>query len=463
MINHLKVAWCNGINVDRVHFEQLERYLEHTINYKTINVQDNLFGTILCTFNPEMLRQGKIALDHISGIAQDGSVFNAPEDDRLPEPLEINPNVMKNSIVVLRIPISVDTIADMSIQNSLPDTRYIVSSLPVSSKVFDDINANMFINNEEKSLHSSLSQEQINILTASLRLSLGFLGAKNSNELEIPICKIKNIDLNGNITLDDKFIPTSLNISNNTIVANFLEEIIYSTKQYYAQLIEGIKDISKAKTTIDISSFFALGVLKKWNILFNYLKHKTRIHPEFLYEKLIEFQADLYGINFRLDEKDFIAYNHLDIGSSIFPLIEHTKFLFSQITTPKYIGATTIENGNGFYLCNFDNSSIIQESTIYFAVSSSKGITFIQQNFQAHCKISSESKIRNKISSQSRGIGIEMLSIVPPILPHFNDFVYYKIDKNDLLYQEIIGDSRIALYVSNIIPNIEIKMWAIPD
>lgn len=463
MINHLKVAWCNGINVDRVHFEQLERYLEHTINYKTINVQDNLFGTILCTFNPEMLRQGKIALDHISGIAQDGSVFNAPEDDRLPEPLEINPSVMKNSIVVLRIPISVDTIADMSIQNSLPDTRYIVSSLPVGSKVFDDTNANMFINNEEKSLHSSSSQEQINILTASLRLSLGFLGAKNSNELEIPICKIKNIDLNGNITLDDKFIPTSLNISNNTIVANFLEEIIYSTKQYYAQLIEGIKDISKAKTTIDISSFSALGVLKKWNILFSYLKHKTRIHPEFLYEKLIEFQADLYGINFRLDEKDFVVYNHLDIGSSIFPLIEHTKFLFSQITTPKYIGATTIDNGNGFYLCNFDNSSIIQESTIYFAVSSSKGTTFIQQNFQAHSKISSESKIRNKISSQSRGIGIEMLSIVPPILPHFNDFVYYKIDKNDLMYQEIMGDSRIALYVSNVIPNIEIKMWAIPD
>lgn len=463
MINHLKIAWNNGINLDRVHFEQQERYLEHIINYKTIHTQDNLFGVILCSFNEEMLRQGKIALDHISGIAQDGSVFSAPDDDRLPDPLEVNPSVMQDTVVVLRIPISVDTIADMSIQNSLPDTRYIVSTIPTSSKVFDDTNTNVFINNEEKTLHSSTSQEQINILTASLRLSLGFLGTKTSNELEIPICKIKAIDLNGHITLDEKFIPTTLNISNNSIIANFLEEIIYSTKQYYTQLAEGIKDINKAKNTIDFSSFSALGVLKKWHILFNYLKHKNKIHPEFLYEKLIEFQADLYGINFRLEEKEFIAYNHLDIGASIVALIEHTKFLFAQITTPKYISATTTSNGHGFYLCTFDNLSIIQQSSIYFAISSSKGAAFIQQNFQTQSKITSEAMIRQKISSQSNGIRIEMLSIVPPILPHLNDFVYYKIDKNDPLYREILEDSRIAFYISNVISDPEIKMWAIPD
>lgn len=463
MINHLKIAWSNGINIDRVHFEQQERYLEHNINFKTIHTQDNLFGVMLYSFNQEMLRQGKIALDYISGIAQDGSVFNAPDDDRLPEPLEINPSVMQGSVIVLRIPLSVDTIADMSLQNSLPDTRYIVSSTPTHSKVFDDANTNMFLSHEEKTLYSSTSQEQINIFTASLRLSLGFLGSTNSNELEIPICRIKTIDLNENIILDDKFIPTTLNISNNPLVTNFLEEIIYSTKQYYTQLIEGVKDINKATNTIDFSSFSAIGVLKKWHILFSYLKHKNKIHPEFLYEKLIEFQADLCGVNFRLEEKNFIAYNHLDISSSIVTLIEHTKFLFSQITTPKYINATTTANGHGFYICTFDNLSIIQQSSIYFAISSPKGTAFIQQNFQAQTKISAESTIRTKVSSQSKGVHIEMLSIVPPILPHLNDFVYYKLDKNDPLYNEILGDSRIAFYISNVIEQPEIKMWAIPD
>lgn len=463
MINHLKVAWSNGTNIDRVHFEQQERYLEHTINYKTVYVQDNFFGIINCIFNQEMLRQGKIAIEHISGIAQDGSVFNAPNDDKLPEPLEVNPSIAQGNVIVLRIPISVDTIADMAIQNSIPDTRYVVSSIPVSSKIFDDTNTNVFINNEKNNFYSSTSQEQINIFTASLRLSLGFSGSRNSNELEIPICKIKNIDLNGNITLDEKFIPTTLNISNNPIVKNFLEEIVYSTKQHYEQLIEGVKNTGKAKTTIDISSFLILGILKKWNNIFNYLKHKNKIHPEFLYEKLIEFQADLYGVNFKNDERDFISYDHLNVGFSIFSLIDQIKFLFSQIATPKYISAITTSNGYGFYLCTFDNTSIIQQSSIYFAISSSKGTAFVQQHFQTQSKITSETMIKQKVSSQSNGVRIEMLSIIPPVLPHFNDFVYYKVDKSDSLYQEILKDSTIAFYISNVISDPEIKMWAVLD
>lgn len=461
MINHLKIAWSNGTNIDKVHFEQQERYFEHIINYKTIYTQDNLFGLLSLSINQEMLHQGKIALEYVRGIAQDGSVFNAPDDDKLPPPLEINPSTIQGSVVVLRIPISVDSLADMSVQNSFPDARYIVSTVPTHSKIYDDTNTNIFIHHEEKIPHSP--QEQVNILTASLRLSLGFLGGKNSNELEIPICKIKTIDLNGNIILDEKFIPTTLNIANHPMIVNFLEEMIYTTQQYHSQLLESIKDINQTKSTIDFSSFLTLGILKKWNLLFSYLRHKNKIHPEFFYEKLIEFQADLYSTNFRLIEQSFIAYNHLDISSSITSLIDHAKVLFSKITTPKYISATTISNGHGFYVCAFDNASIIQQSSIYFAISSPQGISFLQQNFQAQSKITSESMLKQKISSQSSGVRIQMLSIVPPTLPHLNDFVYYKIDKNDPMYHEILGDSKIAFYISNVINDPEIKMWAIPE
>ena len=38
MANSLKVAWINGMNIDRVHFEQQERYIERNINQKTIDV-----------------------------------------------------------------------------------------------------------------------------------------------------------------------------------------------------------------------------------------------------------------------------------------------------------------------------------------------------------------------------------------------------------------------------------------
>ena len=87
MAENLKVVWYNGMSVDKIHFEQQERYLERNINLKTISSFSNLYGILDIQISSELLEQGKIGLRSISAIVQDGSVFNAPNEDELPEPL----------------------------------------------------------------------------------------------------------------------------------------------------------------------------------------------------------------------------------------------------------------------------------------------------------------------------------------------------------------------------------------
>ncbi|HEF6292836.1 TPA: type VI secretion system baseplate subunit TssK, partial [Campylobacter jejuni] len=125
MADKLKVAWFNGLNIDKIHFEQQERYLERNINLKTISTFNNLYGIIDLEFSNEMLMQGKIALKRISGIAKDGSIFNAPEQDELPEPLEVNYDSLANSIIVIKIPMGLSSIADISLHNNIPNSKYI--------------------------------------------------------------------------------------------------------------------------------------------------------------------------------------------------------------------------------------------------------------------------------------------------------------------------------------------------
>ena len=62
MANQLKVAWFNGLNIDKIHFEQQERYFQRNIDLKTIEVSNNLYGIIDLKFSNELLIQGKIAL-----------------------------------------------------------------------------------------------------------------------------------------------------------------------------------------------------------------------------------------------------------------------------------------------------------------------------------------------------------------------------------------------------------------
>lgn len=42
MANQLKVVWFNGLNIDKIHFEQQERYLQRNIDAKTIKLSDYL-------------------------------------------------------------------------------------------------------------------------------------------------------------------------------------------------------------------------------------------------------------------------------------------------------------------------------------------------------------------------------------------------------------------------------------
>lgn len=460
MSNSLKVAWINGMNIDRVHFEQQERYIERNINQKTIDVFENLYGIFDIEFQSEMLTQGKIGINRVSGISPDGTIFKAPDEDFLPEPLEIKAGIQSGAVIVLKIPISVDTVADLSIQNSLPDTKYIATHSMVSSKTFDDTSSSMLGDMEDNKLSSSYSQEKINVIMASLRLSLGVKGSKSSNEMEIPVCRIKSIDLNKNITLDEKFIPTSINIAKLPLIITFLEEMIHATAGHRDTLSETFAGINKASTTIDFETYIALNILKKWNILFSHIKNKSKLHPEYFYEKLLEFQADLLSLDINSNAYEYIRYDHLNIADSIVSIINRVKLLFSHIVAPKYISAVVYSDG-GIFVCSFDNVSILQESTIYMAVKGECSLELIQTTFKTQSKVGTNAKIRNLISAQLNGLNIEQLTIVPSILPHLNDYVYFKIDKTDSMWQDFKNENSIAIYITQRIPKPDIKMWAV--
>ena len=53
----LRVAWYNGMNVDKIHFEQQERYFEQLVYTKTTQTFCNFYGLFEIEFSNEMLNQ----------------------------------------------------------------------------------------------------------------------------------------------------------------------------------------------------------------------------------------------------------------------------------------------------------------------------------------------------------------------------------------------------------------------
>ena len=452
MSEKLKVVWYNGMNVDKVHFEQQERYFERNLNLKTISSFSNLYGVLDLEISSDLLLQGKIGLTKISCISQDGTIFNAPDQDELPEPLEISPSELNSAIIVLKLPIS-SGLVDISLQNNLPNLKFTAKQALISSRVHDEASNDILNELDDKDdfeLSSAFTQDKENLILASQRSSLGVFGLKMPYELSIPICKIKNIDLNKQITLDEKFIPTCIDISKNTFIINFIEELSFATKQHQESYFGLLGGVDQAKNRLDFSTYLTLNMLKKWYLIFSYLLKKDKFHPEYLYEKLVDFQADLLALSHDNSFREFIAYDHNNL-----------RLLFSHILSPKYIMAQIVKNNHGFYDCIFDNPSIIENSEIYFAIHSDTKNEYLLKNFKEQCKIHTQSNIKGIVSSQLRGINVEQISVVPSTLPKLNDYIYYKIDKKDEIFKSFANQNVISVYITANLPNADIKMWAL--
>lgn len=463
MANKLKVAWFDGLNINQTHFEQQERFFSRNIDSKTIDISSNLYGVIDLEFSKEMLIQGKIALSKISGIAQDGSIFNAPEQDLLPEPLEINYESLINSVIVLKIPITATSIADLSLRNTLPNSKYICLRNSIALRNYDDSKSDVMdmIQDDEDFDDVSFTQEKRNLLLASLRLRLGTLGNSTPDELELPIAKIKSIDSNRKIELESDFIPTCLNISSIALIKAFLEEIIFSITQHKKVLLSIFKGIDQTKNTLDFSTFLSLNLLKKWYLIFSHLLRKDKMHPEFLYEKLLEFQGELAAFSVDDTFLEFIPYKHDDLHSTFLNIMNTLRLLFAKITSPKYVMARIGDNGNGFYDFIFDNAGILEDGEIYFAIRAEVSTEYLLSNFKTQSKIHTQSKIKNIVATQLQGLNVDQVPNVPSSIPYLNGYVYYKIDKKDELFQHFKNENVISLYLTNNIKNPDIKMWAI--
>lgn len=463
MANQLKIVWYNGLNIDKIHFEQQERYFQRNIDSKTIEVSSNLYGVIDLKFSNEMLIQGKIALEKVSGIAKDGSIFNAPEQDLLPESLEINYESLENSVIVLKIPVGTASIADVALQNDFPNSKYLALRSIIASRIYDDHNENISkgLADEKDLQNTTFTQEKINLTLASLRLKLGILGSATPDELEIPIAKIKNIDSNKKIELEENFIPTCIHINKFPIVKSFLEETLYSIKRHKEILGEIFKGIDQTKNTLDFSTYLSLNLLKKWFLIFSYLVYKDKLHPEYLYEKLIEFQGELGAFGVENSFLEFIPYRHDNLNETFLPLINNIKILFAKITSPRYSMAKLIDNGNGFYDLLFDNAGILEEAEIFLAINADVNHEYLLKNFKTQSKIHTQSKIKNIVATQLKGLNIIQIPNIPSAIPYLNGYIYYKLDKKDELFKHFQGESVISIYLTHNIKNPDIKMWAV--
>lgn len=120
-----RVIWNEGLFIKPQHFQQQQRHTEYYIDERMNTVSRYLYGVADLTLNPEYLAFGRIAIERATGVMPDGTVFNIPQEDAMPEPLEIHGESVANQLVYLALPLRTEALMEVTWPEERGSGRYV--------------------------------------------------------------------------------------------------------------------------------------------------------------------------------------------------------------------------------------------------------------------------------------------------------------------------------------------------
>lgn len=442
MATSSRVVWSDGLFIKPQHFQQQQRYLEHQINERALAVSDYLYGFSELELNAEYLSFGRIGLVRAAGLFPDGTRFSLPLDDVMPEPLEITDASVANQVVYLALPLGSDTLAEVAWPDAPNAGRFRARSA------------------ELRDLHS-IDGDAHTIDVAGVAPTLKLEREDRSAYATLAIGRILEKRPDGSLVMDANFMPTMLSVRAAPRLQRFVGEMAGLMLER-AKNIAGRVGAPGQGGVADVADFLLLQMLNRAHPRFAHLARLRQLHPERLYEALLELCGELVTFT---DETRlpmaYAPYDH-DLPEVCFaPLMQVLRQSLSTVLEPRALAIQLQQRQYGLTVAPVQEGELLRDAEFILAVKADMPLDDLRKQFIQQCKVASVEKIRDLISLQLPGIPLTALPVAPRQLPYHAGYVYFRLDDQSQAWQMLDNASGFAFHVAGTFPGLEMQFWAI--
>ncbi|RJX75652.1 type VI secretion system baseplate subunit TssK [Vibrio sinensis] len=442
MFTRNRVIWNEGLFIKPQHFQQQQRYFEHVLDERMAAVNRNLFGVSELVLNPEYLSFGRISIERAVGIMPDGTVFRIPQEDMLPDALEVEDSSLAHQLVYLAIPLRSESLMEIDWPEERGTGRY------ASQRV------------EVRDVHS-VRGDTTTLDVSPVRMQLMLEKEDRSAYASIAIARILEKRPDGSVVLDQEFIPCHLNVATNAPLQRFINEIAGLMGERAKNIAQRISSPSQGGVA-DVSDFMLLQSLNRLQPQLHHLAHLRSLHPERLFESLACVCGELATFT---DESRLPPtlpnYNHDMPSDSFWPLIRNLRQSLSIVLEPRAVSIQLDKRKYGLMVAPIQDPNLIENAEFIIAVKARMPLAELRGLFIQQTKISTVEKIRELISLQLPGIPITPLPVAPRQLPYHAGYAYYQLDKTSAAWATLGHSSGFAFHVAGAFEDLDLQFWAI--
>lgn len=441
MSSRNRVIWREGLFIKPQHFQQQQRHSDYALHARLSALSDYFYGLQSLAINEDYLGFGRIALVGATGILPDGTVFNIPNDDVLPTPLEVTDASVANQKVYLALPLSVSGVNEVN-QGGQVATRLQAHRHDV------------------RDMHSE-GGDVVSLEVGRVSLRLMLEREDRSAYASLAIARILDKRPDGGLVLDPNFMPCSISVSAIPTLKRFLGESAGLVAERARSLSQRIAAPGQ-QGVADVAEFMMLQLLNRAQPQLSHLARLGTLHPERLHEALVQLCGELMTFT---DESrlppEFPAYRHDDQQVSFEPVMLALRQALSTVLSPRAVSIQLRKHQYGIMVAMVNESELMQSADFVLAVRARMPQEQLRKQLLQQTKVASSDKIRELISLQLPGIPLLPLPVAPRQLPYHAGYSYFQLDRQSPAWQMLAVGNTLAFHIAGDFPELDMQLWAI--
>ena len=446
-MNNQQVLWGEGLFLRPQHFQQQDNHHKHQRLATMRALHPYYYGTIDVSLDKSLLESNVLSFTKVSAIFPDGTPYQAPGIDVLPQSISLEGSDVGDEVYVF-LNLEVIHLDGGNIQSQSAENAARYKSKTID--VFD--------------LYTEAAESALEVISLSPKIQLNSSAQPNKNEgVAILIAKLIRTP-QGNYQLAEDYLVPSLHIASNDSLMNHVHRLMTMINTKASALYDHHRQTNNNLLEFrssDIASFWLLHALNSAYSKLSHFYNNPMLHPERLYEGLLNVASQLCTFSSLYKVSDLPAYNHNHTNDSFAAVIKIIRELLNTVIASNFISIPLVQTKPSYYFGELASDKINRDSRLYLAVSSSLPMHELIEIVPRRFKIATPDGVEKRVLSALPGTSILHVPQVPSAIPVRPGFSYFLLEPIGEVYNDMLKSETICIYVPNGFDDLKIELMAI--
>jgi type VI secretion system protein ImpJ len=456
MSRYQRVLWSEGMFLSPHHFQQWDRSLHSTMQFRMKSLSPFHWGLTELEINREGLLNGQFSIIRCGGVFPSGTVFHVSDADGIP-PSKVLRNLLDPSVQTINayiaLPAEQPTSGNVleSEQSGAQPKRYVKETI----SVFDDT--------------SGENERQIAVTRPNLQILLGEESLAGYDCIQIARIRQESA---GAFAIDDAYIPPCLQISCSTEITAIVRRMLETLHSKSASLSEARSQRAVGALefgSTDLGNMWLLQIVNSSIPIVDHYHRVRQAHPESLFLSLAQLAGSLIMFSPTAHPRDLPYYDHGNLSKTFYGIEKAIHELLKAVVPVGAVEIPLQRESDSKFTAYIADEQLLVSAQVFLAARADITESQLIEELPRQAKISAIDTINSLLGLALPGVALVHCPIPPHPLRVKLGMQYFRLEnrkdaESQKHWEQICKSRTLAIRVpGQRFPSLKMELWSIKE